>query len=125
MPSTRTLTAAFALGRLAFGAGLLARPDRLAAMWLGADARRPPVKIAIRAIGGRDVALAAGTLVTLGDPGSARAWLAGAIFADLCDVGATLLTPKSLLPDNARWGTVTMGGGSAVLGAALFAAAKR
>ncbi|MGI8946345.1 MAG: hypothetical protein ACR2GL_08925 [Thermoleophilaceae bacterium] len=125
MPSARTLTAAFALGRLAFGAGLLARPAQVAAGWLGEDAERQPVQIVIRAVGARDIALSAGTLAALGEPSSLRRWLAGAILSDLCDTVATLATPGSALPGNARWGTAALGGGSALAGAALLATVSR
>lgn len=122
MDRTRALTAAFATGRLLFGAGLILLPDRLASGWLGADSRRAPVKIAIRAVGARDVALSAGTLVNLHDGEALRPWLAGAVISDLCDVISTLVTPGSALPGNARWGTALLGGGSALAGAALLLA---
>lgn len=125
MSRTRTLTAAFALGRLAFGAGLIASPGRVASGWLGADAERAPVQVAIRGLGARDIALSAGALASLRDTEALRRWLAGAILADLCDVVSTLVTPGSVLPGNARWGTVALGGGSALAGAALLAAADR
>lgn len=125
MARTRTLTAIFSLGRLAFGAGLVASPDRVASGWLGKDARRAPVKLAMRAVGARDIALSAGTLKTLDDPAAQRLWLAGAVLSDLGDVAATLATPDGALPRNARWGTVALGGGSALAGAALLVALDR
>ena len=73
----------------------------------------------------RDIALSAGTLASLRDTEALRRWLAAAILADLCDVVSTLVTPGSVLPGNARWGTVALGGGSALAGAALLAAADR
>lgn len=120
-----TLTATFALGRLAFGAGLLVAPERVASGWLGGDAQREPVKIAVRAVGARDVALSTGVLATLGDPNALRLWLGGGIISDVCDVLSTLATPGSVLPENARWGTVALGGGSALAGAALLATLRR
>jgi hypothetical protein len=125
MSRTRNLTILFGVARLSFGAGLFARPEAVASGWLGRDARRAPVKIAIRAIGGRDVALSAGALATLRNPDSLRLWLAAAILSDLADVTATVATPASLLPRNARWGTIALGGGSALAGAALLAALGR
>ena len=125
MSRTRTLTAAFAVGRAAFGVGLLAAPARMSSRWIGGDADRPPVQIALRAVGGRDVALAAGTLAALNGSGSPRPWVAAAALSDLCDVVATLLTPPGMLPANARWGTVALGGGSALAGAALLVALDR
>ncbi|CAN5166212.1 hypothetical protein BH20ACT20_BH20ACT20_05510 [soil metagenome] len=125
MSRTRKLTALFALGRLAFGAGLVASPERVASSWLGDDAQRAPVKIVVRAVGARDIALSAGTLASLRDADALRRWLAGAILSDLCDVVSTLATPGSALPGNARWGTVALGGGSALAGAALLVAVNR
>jgi len=125
MSRTRTLAATLALGRLAFGAGLVAGPQKLARAWIGDDAQRGPVKIVLRALGARDIALSAGALACLRDTDALRLWLGGAVLADLCDVASTLLTPGSMLPGNARWGTVALGGGSALAGAALIAALDR
>ena len=125
MDRTCKLTALFALGRLAFGAGLVASPERLASGWLGRDAERAPVKVAVRALGARDVALSAGTLATLGEPDALRLWIAGALLSDLGDVAATLVTPAGTLPRNARWGTVALGGASAAAGLTLLKATSR
>ena len=125
MDRTRTLTALFALGRLAFGAGLMASPERFASGWLGTDAGRPPVKIAIRAVGARDVALSTGSLAALRDRDALRPWIAGVLLSDLGDVAATIATPGDALPRNARWGTIALGGGSALAGLALLRAAHR
>lgn len=125
MDRTDTLTALFALGRLAFGAGLVASPGRFASGWLGRDAERPPVKIAVRAVGARDLALSAGTLAALGDRDALRPWIAGALLSDLGDVAATIATPRDALPRYAHWGTIALGGGSALAGLALLRAARR
>ena len=125
MSRTRTLTALFSLGRLAFGAGLVASPVRLASGWLGEDAARPPVKIVVRALGARDVALSAGTLAALDDRDALKLWIAGAMLSDICDVASTVVTPGEALPGNARWGTIVLGGGSALAGGALLAAMRR
>jgi hypothetical protein len=125
MAWTRTLTAAFSVGRLAFGAALVAAPDKVAARWIGADASRAPVKIVLRAVGARDIALAAGTLASLRNEDALRLWLGGALASDVCDVISTLVTPGGVLPGNARWGTVALGGGSAAGGGALLVAMSR
>ena len=125
MASTPPLTALFAVGRLGFGAGLAISPERLASGWLGKDAQRAPVKIAIRAVGARDVALSAGTLWTLRDSDALRPWIAAAVLSDLGDVIATTITPGGVLPGNARWGTIALGGGSALAGLALRRATGR
>lgn len=127
MARTRTFTALFALGRLGFGAGLLASPERLASGWLGRDARRGPTKLAVRALGARDVAISAGTLATLREerPDQLRLWLAAAVLSDVVDTAATAATAGDALPANARWGTVVLGGGSALAGFALLRATRR
>jgi len=125
MPSTRTLTTAFAVVRLAFGAGLLAAPGRVAKGWIGADAEHEPVKIVTRGLGARDIALSAGVLAFLDDDDTLASLLAFTVLCDLCDVASTLAAPADSLPGNARWGTVAMAGGAAAASAALAVAVKR
>ncbi len=125
MPSVRRLTTAFALGRLVFGVGLMARPERVASGWIGADAEKGAVKIVLRGLGARDVALSAGALAALGDEDRLAHWIAAAIGCDLSDVVSTLAAQPDALPGNARWGTVALGGGAALAGALLLARMKR
>ena len=125
MPDTRTLSAVFATARLAFGAGLMAAPERVARGWLGADAAREPVKIATRGLGARDVALSAALAALREDDHALVTLLAVTVLCDLSDVAATLAAPADSLPDNARWGTAALAGVSAAAGAALAMAAKR
>ena len=125
MSRAHTLTAAFAAGRLAFGAGLLAAPGRMARGWIGADAESDPVKIVTRGLGARDIALSAGVLAFLRDDDTLASLLALTALCDLCDVAFTLAAPADSLPGNARWGTLTMAGGAAAAGAALAVAVKR
>ena len=125
MPSTRTLTVAFAIGRLGFGAGLIARPGAVASGWVGEDARRDAVKVVIRGLGARDVALSAGLLAAVDDEDHLKRWLVATIAGDVSDVLATLMAPAGALPGSARWGTVALGGGAALAGAGLLAAVKR
>jgi hypothetical protein len=125
MSRTRTLTAAFAAGRLMFGVGLLGAPERVAKGWIGSHAESDPVKIVVRGLGARDVALSAGVLAFLDDEHTLASLLAFTALCDLCDVAATLAAAPDSLPGNARWGTVAMAGGAAAAGAALAAAVKR
>lgn len=125
MDAIRTSTAAFAVGRIVFGAGLIAAPERVAGGWLGAEAASGPAKIAIRGLGARDIALSLGMLATLDDPDRLAPWLAVTIGSDLTDLGATLAAPGESLPANARWGTVALAGAAAAAGAALLLAARR
>jgi hypothetical protein len=125
MSRTRTLTAAFAAARLAFGAGLLAVPDRVAKGWIGPEAESDSVKIVTRGLGARDIALSAGVLAFLDDEDPLAILLAFTVVCDLCDVASTLAAPAEALPGNARWGTVAMAGGAATAGAALAVAVRR
>jgi len=125
MDALRTTTAAFAIGRIAFGVGLLAAPERVAGGWLGKDAASGPAKIAIRGLGARDIALSLGMLLSLDDTDRLAPWLAVTIGSDLTDLTATLAVPGDSLPDNARWGTVALAGAAAAAGAGLLAAARR
>jgi hypothetical protein len=125
MSPAQIAAAAIAAGRLAFGAGLIARPDKVASGWLGPDAERPAVAIALRALGARDIALSAGALAALGDEDRLAHWVGAAMACDLADVCATLATPADALPGNARWGTVALGGGTALAGAAVLAVLKK
>ena len=125
MTAPTKLTALVALGRLAFGAGLIAAPARVASGWLGADAARSAPQVAIRGLGARDVALSAGALSALGDTHQLRRWVLGAAACDLADVAIALATPSDALPANARWGTVALGGGTAIAGLLLYAALDR
>jgi hypothetical protein len=114
----RTASIAFALGRIAFGAGLLAAPGRVASGWLAADARRPGTQVAVRGLGARDIALAAGLAASAraGDP--VRPWLAACIACDAADIASTLA--ETALPARARRGTVALAGTAAAIGAALL-----
>ncbi len=107
-------TIPFALGRIAFGAGLIAAPDRVASGWLPGDAGRPGTQVAVRGLGARDVALAAGVIAS----GRKRPWLIACLACDLADIAATLAAGDAL-PPRARWGTVALAGSAAVIGAAL------
>jgi hypothetical protein len=118
----RTASIAFALGRIAFGVGLIAAPGRVAGGWLPGDAQRPATKVAIRGLGARDVALAAGLAVSARAGGAVRPWLAGCIACDAADIASTLGAGDAL-PARARWGTVALAGTAAGLGAALLAGA--
>lgn len=125
MTRTRAAISVFTLTRVAFGAGLVAVPGRMATGWIGADASREPVKIVIRAVGARDIALSAGLLNAASQDDGMAPWLAVTIASDLCDLAATLAAPAESLPPRARWGTAVMAGGAALAGAWLLRAVKR
>ena len=119
MQGARTASIAFALGRIAFGAGLIAAPARVAGGWLPGDAQRPGTQVAVRGLGARDIALAAGLVAAARGGGAMRPWLAGCIACDLSDIASTL-GAGAALPPRARWGTVALAGAAAGMGAALL-----
>ncbi|MFL5780362.1 MAG: hypothetical protein ACJ760_03535 [Thermoleophilaceae bacterium] len=90
----QTAARAIAAGRVLIGAALLASPD-LAAQWAGADARRPGGRLVTRALGARDAALGAGTLLSGGDPARLRVWLAVSGAVDAADFAVTLAGPQT------------------------------
>lgn len=124
MTRTRQITIAFALGRVAFGAGLLGPPRALATRWLGPDAERPAAQVAVRGLAARDIALALGAVDAARRSASTRPWMAAAAACDLTDVAATLAAGDAL-PRRARLGTVALAGLSALAAAALAVEADR
>jgi hypothetical protein len=120
MDPVRTTTLAYAGSRAAIGAGLLAVPRRVGAVWLGPRAgRRRPVTLPIRGLGGRDVALGAGTATAIVTGGPVRPWLAACALADAVDLGSALAVPDGKMPERSKTGTAAMAGVGAVLGVAL------
>ena len=118
MTSTRKLAVAFAATRGLYGAALVAAPGRIGTSWLGGDAARPAVQVAIRGLGARDVALSAGTIDAAVRGRALLPWLLGSVACDLTDLGATLLA-RAAVPERARRGTIALAGGSAAAAAAL------
>jgi hypothetical protein len=90
MSSSRILTA-IAVGRLLIGIAMLVLPVEVARRWLGRGAGTPESGAFVRAVGGRDVAYALGSLhgARSGDP---KPWLAAGLLVDGVDSWATLAT---------------------------------
>lgn len=115
--SPRTLVAGIALGRLALGAALLVAPRKVVGPgWIGAEAERPVPGVLLRAVGARDVALAAGTLLALKQGASLKPWVAGGALADGADFVSTLAAGQAI-PPQGRAGVGLLAGGA--LGAQL------
>ena len=113
------LTVAYGVLRIAYAAGLLAAPARTARPWLGEGVDTAAGQVALRGLGGRDLALAAGSVAAVLRGRSARAWLAACAVGDAVDLVSTLTADDSQLPDNAKVGTVLAAGAFGVAGAAL------
>jgi hypothetical protein len=124
--SSRTRAAAIAvLGlRVAYGAGLIAAPGRLGRRWLGPASATAPTQVPLRALGMREIVLHVGALLATLRGAPLRPWLIGSIAGDLGDVAATI-AGRGELPDGASTATVVVGGGSALVSAALAFAIER
>jgi hypothetical protein len=116
----RTRIAAVAvLGfRVAYGAGLIAAPDRLAKNWLGPldDAAR----VGLRGIGGREIAVHGAAIAAAAGGRPLAPWLAVSIAGDLNDIAATFAGRRGI-PAGAAGKTAAVAGGSAALTALVLA----
>jgi hypothetical protein len=114
----------YGLGRVAFGAGLLAAPEPLGRVLLGKPARKPAVRAMFRFYGTRDTALGIGTLRAVSRREDGRGWLVAGIASDLMDVGVMLRERRAIPPEKLMPGIVSALGAAAV-GAALLARRPR
>ncbi len=118
MTRTRQLVLAYSAGRVAFGLALLGPASWAASRWIGPDAERRPVGVAMRGLAIRDVAVAAGAIDAVRRDGAVTPWLVAAAACDVADIAISLAAGDSL-PKSARWGTPALAGSSAAAGAAL------
>lgn len=111
--SPRTILTSIALGRLAIGAVLTAKPSsEVGAGWVGsAEAQRPTTSLLFRSVGARDMALALGTLGAMREGSRLRPWLLGATLADVVDLTATLGAGKAI-PARGKASIVLLAGGA-------------
>jgi hypothetical protein len=88
MSAARILTA-IAIGRLVIGVAMILLPEQVGRRWLGRGAATAESAAFVRAIGGRDVAYALGSLqaARAGDP---KPWLAAGLLVDGTDAYATV-----------------------------------
>jgi hypothetical protein len=79
-----------AIGRIAFGAALLVKPEAAVSGWVGRRAASfGGTQAVTRAVGARDLGLGAGALLALVRGRDARDWVAAGAFADLADLVTT------------------------------------
>jgi hypothetical protein len=116
----RALLTPLSAGRVALGASLIAAPQIVAGMWLGADGRRPAVGVLGRAFGARDLVLGAGTLAAMRGGQSLRSWLIAGLVADATDLAATI-AGRDHLPRTSGPLIVGLAGGALVVGAVALA----
>jgi hypothetical protein len=123
MTCARQLILAYSAGRIAFGLALLGPPSWAASRWIGPDAERRPVGVAMRGLAVRDMALGLGAIDAVRRDGAVVPWLVAAAAGDVADIAISLIAGDSL-PAQARWGTPVLAGVSAAAGTALALAER-
>ena len=123
MTRTRQLILAYSAGRIAFGLALLGPASWAASRWIGPDAERRPVGVAMRGLAVRDMALGLGASDAVRRDGAVVPWLVAAAAGDVADIAISLIAGDSL-PAQARWGTPVLAGASAAAGTALALAER-
>jgi hypothetical protein len=108
-----------AAGRAAIGVTAIADPTRMLAPWIGPEATRGPARLLGRALGARDLVLAAGALRSSGDPDALRPWLAAGVLADAVDFTATAVADD--IPWRGRAFVMAIAGGAVAAGAVAIA----
>jgi hypothetical protein len=87
----RQLLRNVAAGRVVVGAALVVLPGTASGTWIGPAARDPAVKVMVRAMGARDLAIGAGTMHALSEGAPVKMWSLAGAASDLVDAAATLL----------------------------------
>ncbi|MGH2698461.1 MAG: hypothetical protein ACRDJL_04585 [Actinomycetota bacterium] len=82
--------------RLGIGVGLFLFPRRAGRWWTGEEESSTTSRMAMRSVGGRDAALALGTLVALENDGNVRGWLEAGALADASDAASVITNWRSL-----------------------------
>src|SRR4051794_25614903 len=117
------LVKALAIGRIAVGVAMIAKPEAAVSGWIGSRAASYGGTQAItQAFGARDLSLGAGTLRALLTGQDARDWVLLAAFADAVDLFATVTADD--IPASARVLVAGMAG-SAVAVSLAYAAGSQ
>ena len=125
MPSLlRTATLTLLGLRVAYGAGLIAAPERLTKRWLGPAAGAPPTQVPLRGMGAREIVVHGAAIATALNDLPLRPFLAASAAGDLADILATVAGRRGL-PEGSAQATLAVAGGSALLTAGLAAAVDR
>ncbi len=112
--------AIYALGRLAFGVGMMSAPERLGDVLMGDDAEKPPVRLTLRLYGTRDTVLGLGTLGAIARGGDVAPWIGAGVASDVLDT-ALQLVEWGDIPPSKRLPGVLAAVGAAGAGVALLA----
>ncbi len=87
---------ALAMSRIGLGAGFIVAPGLSLRSWLGRDVDTPAARVAMRMVGGRDIALGVGTLLALRHGAPVRGWLEAGALSDGTDFVASLFAARHL-----------------------------
>jgi hypothetical protein len=116
----RTLIRALALGRIAFGAAMLLKPEQAVRGWIGPRAAsKTGTQTITQAFGARDLVLGVGALAAL-NRGDAKDWVALAGLCDVVDLVATLRADD--IPTAGRIGVGALAGSAVAVSAAWLVA---
>ena len=94
----RNLAVGLAGGRIAIGAVSLLAPGLVGRAMLGADGDSGGIRLLLRAVGGRDLALGVGVLAALDRGSSVRGWLRASAVVDGLDAAGSVLARRRLRP---------------------------
>jgi len=110
--------------RVAYGAGLIVAPKRLAQRWLGDSAGAPPTQVPLRGMGAREIVVHGAAIAAVLNDVPVRPFLAASAAGDVADILATLAGRRGL-PEGSTQATLVVAGGSALVTAALAAAVDK
>lgn len=114
----QNLVRGLAVGRIVFGAAMVAAPRLAVEGWIGSRAaKQSGTHTVTQGFGARDVALGAGALQALARGQDARDWVALAALGDVADLAATV--SRDDLPAAGR-AAVTVLASSAILVSAAY-----
>src|SRR4051794_1762367 len=110
----RTATIAVLGLRVAYGAALIAAPERLALRWLGPAAGTPATQVPLRGLGAREIVVHGAAIAAAVRELPLRPFLAASVAGDLADIAPPLAGRRGL-PGGAPPPTPAVAGGSAPL----------
>jgi hypothetical protein len=110
----------YALGRIVFGAAVLAAPATVGRSLAGEGGAAPDAQAFLRGMGGREIGIGLGLLSAIRSGERVRPWLIAGVLADSGDI-AGIAGAWRHMPSTKRWLGLSMAGGAAVVGATLLA----
>lgn len=110
-PWYRRIAVELGIVYVGLGVTALAVPETAGAVWIGTGATGRDKAVLLRALGGRDIALGAGVLLSSEHAGLLRRWVLLGAFSDFVDILATA-AGFTELPKWRRWLVVLASGGA-------------